>query len=205
MSCCGGSCSCGKADQAPDEHIRLVQMSAREEKLSGFNWISGLKNLTIEEEVVEIRFKNMRKEFFRSSPGLELSLDDRVVVEIDKGYDLGTVSLAGSAAVRKFEQTSGSDDRSRLYRVDRKAGTVDLENWLNSKKRERYVLLEARKIALDISLDTRVNDVEFRGDGQKVTIFYSAGNSDDFQRLLRTYASEFSVKVEMRQVAAERP
>ncbi len=68
----------------------------------------------MDEEVVEIRFKSNRKVFYRNRIGLELKKDDRIVVETEGGYDLGTVSLSGSLAGKRFDQQSEADDKSQF-------------------------------------------------------------------------------------------
>ncbi len=200
MSCCGGECSCGKGNKTPaEESVHLVQLPASQGKLSGYDWGSGLKNLAVEEEIVEVRFKNMRKGFFKNRFGLELLRDDRIVVETDGGHDVGTVTLTGSTAAKQFDIKIESTNRSGLLRVYRKATGVDLENWLKAKREERDVLLESRKIASNMGLEMSISDVEFRSDGQEVSIFYTAGEGVDYRELVQKYASAFRVKVEMRQ------
>ena len=89
MSCCGGSCSCGKGNQSPvQENLTLVQMSTSQGMLSTHDLFKGLESFTVNEEVVEIRFKNSRKAFFRNLRGDILQKDDRVVVEVDGGLSI---------------------------------------------------------------------------------------------------------------------
>ena len=165
--------------------------------LPTFDWSRGLEHISVEVEPVEVRFKSGRKAFFRNVAGLVLSKDDRVIVESDDGHDLGTVSLTGEAARKKFEPKV--NDQNHLKRVIRKASGKDLERWLNVKKGELGVLQEARKIANERGLDLSIQDVEIRGDGRRVSIYYTATENVDFMNLTRKYASAFRVNVEMRQ------
>ena len=201
MGCCEGSCSCGKGNQTPvEENIRFVQLPANQGKLPTFDAMKGLGNLVVDEEVVEIRFKNNRKLFFRNRPGLSVARDDRIVVEVESGHDLGTVTLTGSMADKQFRQKVPSGSKASLSKVYRKATKADLENWLKAKKRERDTLLEARKIAGNLGLSMSISDAEFQGDGRKVTIFYTSEGRVDFRELVRKYASAFGAKIEMRQI-----
>jgi len=170
--------------------------------MSTHDFFKGLETLTVDEEVVEIRFKNSRKAFFKNNRGDMLLKDDRVVVEVEGGHDLGTVSLTGELADRQFNQKTPGIKKSTLKQIYRKATAIDLENWLSAKRRERDVLLQSRSIASDLKLEMSISDVEFQGDGKKVTIFYTAENRVDFRELIRKYATAFRVKIEMRQIGA---
>ncbi len=201
MSCCQGSCSCGKGDRTSvDENIRLVQLPTNQGILSSFDWMKGPEMLAVDEEVVEIRFKSNRKVFYRNRIGLELKKDDRIVVETEGGYDLGTVSLSGSLAGKRFDQQSEADDKSQLDRIYRLATQEDLDHWLTAKMREREGLLEVRRIASELGLEMGIGDVEFQGDGSRARVYFTAERSVNFQELGHRFASAFKVKVEMRQI-----
>jgi len=161
--------------------------------------MKGLGGMILNEEVVEVRFKNNRKDFLINRQRIRLVKDDRVVVETEGGHDLGTVSLTGPLAEKNYRQKEYREKRD-LKQIYRKATGVDLEKWLKSKKREREVLLRARVLASRLGLEMKITDCEFRGDGKKVTIFYTAEGRIDFRELVRLYASEFRVRIEMRQI-----
>lgn len=195
MSCHGGSCSCGKGSQSSvQENPTLVQMSTSRGVLSTHDFMKGLGSLTVDEEVVEIRFKNNRKAYFRNTRGNIMQKDERVVVEVDGGHDLGTVSLTGDLAQRRFDQNSPDTIKSSLKKIYRKATQADLKKWLDAKKRERDVLLQARHLAAELQLDMGISDVEIQGDGKKITIFYTAASQVDFRELARKYESVFRDK-----------
>ena len=213
MSCHGGSCSCGKGSQSSvQENPTLVQMSTSRGVLSTHDFMKGLGSLTVDEEVVEIRFKNNRKAFYRNRNGLSLNKDERVVVEVDGGDDLGTVSLTGGIADKQFEQktTNGikvtAEEKKRyksgLKRVNRIATQADIGRWLGAKKRERSVLVQSRQLAADLGLEMSITDVEFQGDGRKVTVYYTAETSVDFRELIRIYGYTFLVNIQMRQISS---
>ena len=201
MGCCGGSCSCWKSKQTPvEENIHLVQLPTSQGTLSTIDWMKGLEDLAIDEGLLEIRFKNNRKGFFRNPLHISFSKDDMVVVEAEGGHDLGMVSLTGRLAEKQFHQKASAKEKAGLGKVYRKATPVDLENWLSAKGREREVLLESRRLAAEMQLEMSIGDVEFQGDGKKVTVYYTAERRVDFRELVRKYASAFRVRVEMRQI-----
>lgn len=182
-----------------EQSTRLVQLASSQSVLSSFDWTKSPEKLVLEEEVVEIRFKSNRKVFYKNRMGLELAKDDRIVVETEGGYDLGTVSLSGKLAGKRFEQLSEAGDKSKLEKVSRRATLEDLELWLAAKKREREGLLEARRIAAELGLEMGIGDVEFQGDGRKAIVYFTADRALDFRKLVHRFDSAFGVKVEMSQ------
>jgi cell fate regulator YaaT (PSP1 superfamily) len=177
----------------------MVQLPISQGMLSTYDWMKGLGGMTVSEEVVEVRFKNNRKEFFINRQMTRLGKDDRVVVEAEGGHDLGTVSLAGPLAEKNYHQKEYREKKD-LKQIYRKATGVDLEKWLKSKKLEREVLLRARILANQLGLEMKITDCEFRADGKKVTVFYTADGRIDFRELVKLYASEFRVRIEMKQI-----
>ena len=201
MSCSGGSCSCGKKEgNVAEESKHLVQMPAGGVKLPAFDWSKGLDHLALEVELVEVRFKNNRKAFFRNVGGLELAKDDRVLVESSDGQDLGTISLSGKVARKKYMPES--NDEALLNKVIRKASVRDLKKWLDAKKGEYSFLQEVRKIALLEGSDLSIQDVECRADGKKARIFYNAEENMNFQRLALRFEETLLVSVEMNRIGS---
>jgi cell fate regulator YaaT (PSP1 superfamily) len=177
-------------------------MSTSQGMLSTHDWMKDLSSFAVKEEVAEVRFKNNRKAFFRNPKGIRLNKDDRVVLEIEGGHDLGTISLSGNLAEKQFEQKHSSSNKSTLKQIYRLATEVDIDKWLKAKRRERKVLLDSRSIARDLGLEMSIGDVEFRGDGKKVTISYTANGRVDFRELIRKYVVSFGVRIEMKQIGA---
>jgi len=174
-------------------------MSTSQGMLSTQDWMKELGSLRVKEEVVEVRFKNNRKEFFRNPQGIRVQKDDRIVVEADAGHDLGTISLSGELAENQYEQKDPLQKKSSLKQIYRKATGVDLERWLSAKRRERNVLLESRSIANHLNLEMSIGDVEFQGDGKKVTVYYTADGRVDYRMLISEYAAAFKARIEMKQ------
>jgi cell fate regulator YaaT (PSP1 superfamily) len=121
-------------------------------------------------------------------------------VESSDGQDLGTVSLSGKDARKKYKPES--NDESFLNKVIRKATVRDLKRWLDAKKGEYACLQEARKIAVLEGRGLNIQDVEFRSDGKKVRIFYTAEDNMDFQGLALRFEETLLVSVEMNRIGS---
>jgi len=202
MGCRGGSCSCGKGNHSSiQENQRLVQLSVGLDQLSDPGLLKGLESLSVDEEVVEVRFKNNRKIIYRNIHGLDLIKDDRVVVEAEGGFDLGTISLTGDLAQKQFDNGSGLTKKSSLFKIYRKASQEDIAQWIKGKKSEREVLLKSRDLASGLNQDIQINDAEFRSDGMKVKLFYAADKHVDVKDLIRIYEAVLGIKVEMKQAS----
>ncbi len=167
-----------------------------------FDWLSNVRlPQTRIPEIVEVRFKNNRKEFYRNANKLPLQRGDIVAVEANPGHDIGVVSLTGELVykqLRKLEIPLDAD----FEIVYRKARPVDIEKWLNAIKRETEVLQRAKEIIEEMGLKMKLGDVEFQGDGTKAVFYYTAENRVDFRELIKVYAAEFKIRVEMRQIGA---
>ena len=167
-----------------------------------FDWLANM-SLPAEQEafdVVELRFKNGRKEFFRNDEKLPLTLGEALVVEVDSGYDVGTLSMRGELVrlqIRKQQQTHRSDDFPKILR---KASEDDMRLWEQMRDKEDEALLKAREVAQRLDLKMKFSDVEFQGDGQKGTFYYTADQRVDFRQLVRDLAAAFKLRVEMKQI-----
>jgi len=199
MGCKEGSCSCGKDKQSSgQENQAMIRMSTGQGMMSSRDWKKGMGSLKVKEEVVEVRFKNKRKAFFRNPQGFRLQKDDRVVVEADTGYDLGTIMLYGEPAEKQFEKLQSSIPKTTLRKIYRKATETDLEKWLSAKRRERNTLLTSRNIASRLNLNMNIGDVEYQGDGGKLTVYHRANGRIDYHTLMEAYEDTFNVKVELK-------
>jgi cell fate regulator YaaT (PSP1 superfamily) len=158
---------------------------------------------TIPFDVVEVSFKNgSRKDFFKNPPFTRTTTGDFVLVEsASGGYDLGKISLSGELVRMQMKRKRIKND-ARLGAVIRKAHERDVERLDELRKEEKGVMVKARTIARTLDLQMKVCDIEFQGDGRKCTFFYTAEGRVDFRELIRHYAKEFKVKIEMRQIGA---
>lgn len=168
--------------------------------MDSFDWLAGMELPAGQKpfDIAEVRFKNGRKSFFRGG-GLELMVGDVVAVESSPGYDIGVVALTGEL-VRAQMKRKGVKDDYQVRKVFRKATREDIERWQEIRKAEPAALLRARDIARSVGLEMKLTDVEYQGDQAKATFYYSAEDRVDFRELIRKYAEEFRVKIEMRQI-----
>ncbi len=173
-------------------------------KLNTFDWLS---HIDLPEQggmdAVEVGFKNnARKEFFRKPHYLQLHTGDYVVVESTAGsFDIGRVSIAGEL-VRMQMKKKRVRENATMPNILRLANERDVERLQEARALEKDTLIRARAIARSMDLDMKVGDVEFQGDKRKVTFYYTADGRVDFRELIRIYAKEFKVKIEMRQIGA---
>ena len=153
-------------------------------------------------DVFEVRFKNTRKGFYRNASGQSIRQGDMVVVEAQTGYDLGIVTLEGPLVARQM-RSKRLDPASYEYRkIQRRARQSDVEKWLEATSREHQTLIEARRIAATLGLEMKIGDVEFQGDGTKAIFYYIADGRVDFRQLIKVYAEEFRIRIEMKQIGA---
>ncbi len=171
-------------------------------KLSVFDWLADveLPNGQSTYDVLEIRFKNSRKGFYRNIKGINLQVGDVVAVDASPGYDVGIVSIVGELAriqVRKKTQNFKAHEARSILR---RATKEDIEKWKSMRERESDTMFASRRLASELALKMKISDVEYQGDGNKVTFYYTADDRVDFRQLIRNLADEFRVKVEMKQI-----
>jgi cell fate regulator YaaT (PSP1 superfamily) len=188
----------------PGEDVRMPDITYRSgyNKLDSFNWLRDLPEDVIENEIVEIRFKNTRKGFFRNVNGLRLEIGDVVAVEASPGHDIGRVSMVGhlvAEQLKKLKVMPSSDDLKKVYR---KAKAVDVQKWEEAKKLEVPTMFRSRKISEELRLNMKIGDVEYQGDKTKAIFYYIADERVDFRQLIKVLADEFRVRIEMRQIGA---
>lgn len=177
-------------------------VSDRPEMLSTYNWLKDLPDTSHISNIVEVRFKGTRKEFFRNDDHVPVRIGDLVVVACSPGHDLGYVSLTGTLAKKQFERKIKKQERYTWNKIYRRATEADIKKWDIARKRENPVMVRARQIAADLKLNMKIGDVEFRGDNAKAIFYYIADERVDFRELIRYYAREFQIKVEMKQIGA---
>jgi cell fate regulator YaaT (PSP1 superfamily) len=171
-------------------------------KLDAYDW---LKNITIATgqrsfDCVEVRFKNNRKDFFRLPPDLDLHTGDIVAVEASPGHDIGVVSLTGEVVKYQMFKRRVDPESQDLKKVYRKARLTDIEKWISAVMKEDEALHSTRKIASELNLKMKINDVEFQGDDTKSIFYYTADDRVDFREMIKLLAEQFRVRIEMRQI-----
>lgn len=170
-------------------------------KMNVFDWLSNMEMPSSSSfEVVEVRFKNGRKEFFRNAENFNLTTGDAVVVEVPNGHHLGHVSLQGELVRLQMQKKKIAND-SEIKKIYRLAHQKDLEKYEEVKKREMPTLYRTREILREIKLPMKLSDIEYQADNTKATFFYSADDRVDFRELIKRLATEFRIRVEMRQIS----
>jgi len=170
-------------------------------KLSVFDWLSNMTLPGGQEpfDAAEIRFKNGRKEFFRNTEKLTLAIGDIVATEASPGHDIGIVTLTGELVKIQMKKKGENPDKE-LAKIYRKASQRDIDIWTEARNKEEAVRMRAREIAIDLKLEMKISDVEFQGDGSKATFYYTANDRVDFRQLIKEFAQEFKIRIEMKQV-----
>jgi cell fate regulator YaaT (PSP1 superfamily) len=154
-------------------------------------------------KIVEITFNNgSRKDFYRNTTVHVFEKGDLVAVEGVSGFDVGTINLTGEIVRLQMKKRNADETDPDIKKVLRRATDKDIEIWQQNKDREKEALIRARAIARQIGLEMKLTEVEIQADGRKATFFYIADDRVDFRELIKVYAKEFRVKVEMRQIGA---
>jgi cell fate regulator YaaT (PSP1 superfamily) len=171
-------------------------------KLDVYNWLHDVQNTINPDGIVEVRFKNTRKDYYRNVNGLALKPGDMVAVEASPGHDIGMISLVGDLVLKQMKRHKATFVDGELRKVYRIAKSVDLQKWEEALELEHQTMLKARKIAEDLRLNMKIGDVEFQGDKTKAIFYYIADERVDFRQLIKNYADTFRIRVEMRQIGA---
>ena len=170
--------------------------------LDVYDWMSDFKDLPVRHDLVEVRFKNTRKGFFRNVNKLLLEKGDIVAVESSPGHDIGIVSLRGELVLEQMQKYNVSPGDETLKKIYRKAKPADIEKWKEAISLEIPAMLRAREITASMDLNMKIGDVEYQGDITKAIFYYIAEERVDFRELIKVLAEEFRVRIEMRQVGA---
>lgn len=174
-------------------------------RMNAYDW---LVNLPLSDagdacRIVEVSFnQGSRKDFYRNATLQIFEKGDLIAVEGVAGFDVGEVSLSGEIVRIQMKKKGVDEFNQDMKRVLRKATDRDLEIWKTNKAREKNALVRSRAIARQLNLNMKMSEVEIQADGKKATFFYIADDRVDFRELIKIYASEFKLKVEMRQIGA---
>lgn len=153
--------------------------------------------------IIEISFnQGSRKDFYRNNSLQYFEKGDIVAVEGISGFDVGTVSITGELVRLQLKKHGIKEDNPDIKKILRLATNNDIAKWKETKAREHEVLIRSRAIARQLNVDLKMAEVEIQADSRKATFFYIADERVDFRELIKIYASEFKVKVEMRQIGA---
>ena len=171
-------------------------------KLNAIDWLIDIpETASSYTDIVEVRFKNTRKGFYRNVNNIDLQVGDFVAVEASPGHDIGVVSIKGPLI--KFQLKKAKVDiNSEFKKIYRKARVSDIEKFKQVVAREDQVMLRSRQIAESLNLNMKIGDVEFQGDGTKAIFYYIADERVDFRELIKIMAEEFKIRIEMKQIGA---
>jgi cell fate regulator YaaT (PSP1 superfamily) len=170
-------------------------------KMNVFDWLSNMEMPNQDAfNIVEVRFKNGRKDFYRNIDKLDLTTGDAVIVEIPNGHHLGHVSMQGELVRLQMQKKKVLND-NEIKKIYRLAHQKDLEKFEEVKKRELPTLYRTREIIRELKLQMKLSDIEYQADNTKATFYYSADDRVDFRELIKILAGEFKIRVEMRQIS----
>ncbi len=170
-------------------------------KLEVYDWLHGVGQEQYK-DFFEVRFKNTRKGIYLNASGQTVKVGDLVIVESATGHDLGIVTLEGPVVARQMRCRRIDPSVTELKRIYRKAKVFDIEKWHEAIGREQETMIRARQIAAELGLEMKIGDVEFQGDGTKAIFYYIADGRVDFRQLIKVFAEEFRIRIEMKQIGA---
>lgn len=202
MGC--GSCGIGNASPGGcKSHGSCASGSCN--RMNVYDWLANLPFSDPESscKIIEVSFNNgSRKDYFRNSTNIFFEKGDMVAVEGINGFDVGSVNMTGELVRLQLKKNNIKEDNPEMKKVLRRANENDLNKLKETKAREKDVMIKSRAISKQLNLEMKVAEVEIQADGRKATFFYIADDRVDFRELIKIYASEFKVKVEMRQIGA---
>jgi cell fate regulator YaaT (PSP1 superfamily) len=171
-------------------------------KLTVFNWLSNmnLPSGQTEFNFCEVRFKNGRKDYFLNKNSISLSIGDIVSTQADHGFDVGIITLTGELVRVQMNKKKVNLELDSSKIIYRKSIQNEIDNWSNFRDKEESIKVKARQLAIDLRLKMKISDIEYQGDGTKITFYYTAEERVDFRELIKLYARDFRTKIEMKQV-----
>ena len=171
-------------------------------KLEVYDWLGNMEpaNGQTPYDIVEIRFKNSRKGFYRNTKNLTLHVGDVVVVEASPGKDVGVVSVVGELARIQVKKKSPGFKPVEARKIISIAEQEQIDNWIKARSLEKDAMYQARTLALNLKLGMKISDVEYQADLSKATFYYTADERVDFRQLIKDMADTFKVRIEMRQI-----
>ena len=205
MGCGSGGCGTSK-DGAPggcQSHGSCSTGGCN--RMNVHDWLANLPFSDPESgcRVIEVSFNNgSRKDFFRNTTVHHYEKGDMVALEGVSGFDVGMVNITGELVRLQMKKRKVDEKSPDIKKVLRRATDADIAKMLESKAREAHVLIRSRAMARQLKLELKMAEVELQADGRKATFFYIADDRVDFRELIKLYAGEFKVKVEMRQIGA---
>ena len=153
-------------------------------------------------DIIEVRFKNTRRGYYQNVNNIEVQRGDIVAVESSPGHDVGIVSLTGDMVSRQMRRVGFNPQNGEFRKLYRKAKPYDIEKWQEAIALEHDTMIRSRQIAAELKLDMKIGDVEYQGDKIKAIFYYIADERVDFRELIKIFAEQFRIKIEMKQIGA---
>ncbi len=195
---CFRGCTVTIDEESGNRDIRYRQGCC---KLEVYDTLKGIDQEQFD-DYFEVRFKNTRKGIYINASGQSIKTGDLVVVEAASGHDLGIVTLEGPVVGRQMKCKGVDPAKQELKKIYRKARPFDIQRWQDAIAREQETMIRARVLANNLGLEMKIGDVEFQGDGTKAIFYYIADGRVDFRQLIKDFAEEFHIRVEMKQIGA---
>ena len=186
-------CHCG---EEPEAHVCEGCF-----KLHETDWLADMPDVYAD-DIFEVRFKNTRKGFYKNVNGLPLKRGDIVAVEASPGHDIGIVSLTGDMVGKQMRRVGFNPQNGEYKKIYRKAKPYDIEKWQEAIALEHETMIRSRQIAARMGLNMKIGDVEYQGDKIKAIFYYIADERVDFRELIKVFADQFRIRVEMKQIGA---
>ena len=173
-------------------------------KLEVYDWLANisLPSGQTQFDLVEVRFKNARKAFYRNAEQLQLQTGDVVVIDANPGWDIGVVSALGELARIQVKKKAPQLKALECKKILRIANQEEIDKWIKGRGLERDLITQSRTLAQNLKLDMKISDVEYQADLSKATFYYTAEGRIDFRQLIKDMADRFRVRVEMRQIGS---
>ena len=153
-------------------------------------------------DIFEVRFKNTRRSFYQNVNNLDLQIGDIVAVEATPGHDIGIISLTGDMVAKQMRRVGFNPFNGEFKKIYRKAKPYDIERWQEAIALEHETMIRSRQIAAEMGLDMKIGDVEYQGDKIKAIFYYIADGRVDFRELIKVFAEQFHIRIEMKQIGA---
>jgi cell fate regulator YaaT (PSP1 superfamily) len=200
MAC--NSCSTGKDGQPKGCKNNGTCGTDSCNKLTVFDWLSNMSLPNGEQPFnwVEVRFKNGRKNYYKNTENLSLSIGDIAATQAQSGHDVGMVTLTGELVKVQMKRKKINETVEEILKIYRKASQKDIDIWSSARDKEEAMKVKARQFAIDLKLQMKISDIEYQGDASKATFYYTAEERVDFRELIKVFAKEFRTRIEMKQV-----
>lgn len=171
-------------------------------KLLVTDWLGDVQPAYKFDDIIEVRFKNTRKDYYKNVNNLKLNIGDLIAVEGSPGHDIGIISLMGELVFQQMKRHKVTFNNGEYRKVYRKAKSVDIDKWKQAISLEHETMIRSRQLVQDLDLNMKIGDVEYQGDKTKAIFYYIADGRVDFRQLIKVLAENFRIRIEMKQIGA---